>query len=129
MAGWGRLLGALIATAAAIGQAAGDEAAWRVDEAGFECIVRHLDAYSKSQHEPVIIIVPACPEVDPQVALASIAKNSILPAVVKPAGDGEGDVAQRKDQIITVPKQALACLGKSTPQGSGDVLIPKDLRC
>jgi hypothetical protein len=129
MAGWGRVIGALIASVAAIGQAAGDEAAWRVDEAGFECIIRHLDAYSKSQHEPVIIIVPACPEVDPQVALASIAKNSILPSVVEPTGDGKGDVAKRYDQIITVPRQALACLGQSTPQGSGDVLIPKHLRC
>lgn len=100
-----------------------DEKFWRVEIRQAQCLLDNLEAYQKSQHDPIIVFLKACPEVDRNKAIASLQQNTSSPSI--PIVEG-----QETDEIIVFNRSELACLSKIALNREDKlVLIPKSLTC
>ena len=100
-------------------QAFADDAAWKVPNAAFACIVDNAKIYQDTDANPLVIVVQSCLEADPQKALANAVENTGTFAV------GQGD------SVIILTQTELRCLVEKAPglRNSDPVLVPRSGLC
>lgn len=97
---------------------------WRISSAGAACVLGNASHYLASGQDVLMIVVPACPEPDPQKALSAVSKNTAVPKVESsPDDDGV-------DDIIVLSRRGLECLARADLDLSADtVQLPKRPSC
>ena len=108
----------------ASGSARGQEE-WVVSSAHAQCLFEHLEVYSSSAQNVLMIVLSACPETDTSKALASLTQNSAVPGIALAAADGTG-----VDDVIVYTHEELTCLAKLAVDLSGPTSrLPKKPSC
>lgn len=96
---------------------------WRVTPKHAQCFLDHLDDYAKSQDEPVVVFLEACPIVERLAAIQKLQKNSQIPNIKETeAGIFDDVVVFNRDEIICLKNQVVAA-------GMTEVLLPKTPGC
>ncbi|GGL74287.1 hypothetical protein GCM10011392_31030 [Wenxinia marina] len=96
---------------------------WRLDPEAAGCLVQSLETYRAAPVEPVIIVLGACPQVDPVAALARMTQSNGTPRVRTAPGDGP-------DEVIVFTRAELECLDAGEfVESDGVVLVPRVPAC
>ncbi len=84
-----------------------DKKIWRVKTENFSCFLKHLNTYKRSNEDPVIIYLDACPETDFSQVIKKLTKNSVVPSI-----DKSNTKKNEIKSVITYLKDELVCLEK-----------------
>lgn len=99
---------------------------WAIQPDQAACFLDNIDNYQDSGTDPVVIILPACPETDRMAALRKMQKNSGT-AMPNPTVYVLEDGTERKaDEVIVYNRDELACLARlDIPLAAAPVLLPQ----
>ena len=78
---------------------------WKVKTENFLCVLKHLNTYKKSDEDPVVIYLDACPVTDFSVIIKKLTKNSAVPSI-----DKSNTKTKETKNVITYLKDELICL-------------------
>jgi len=100
-----------------------ENSVWVVSAKSAKCVVENKTQYLASPQEVLMLIMSACPEVDPTKALSSLTQNTALPGV------GVGEAGAQED-IIFYTKEELACVATMNFDFDGETVEwPKEPKC
>lgn len=79
---------------------------WTVEAERAACLIENLDGYlDHSDGDPIIVVLPACPEADPSIALGMMQQNSGAQPSVTVLPDNTS-----VDEIIFFSREEISCL-------------------
>ncbi|MEM1273903.1 MAG: hypothetical protein AAGF88_08800 [Pseudomonadota bacterium] len=108
---------------ALFGTASHAQDSWVVDSARAACLIQHIDSYlSGTSGDPVVVVLPACPEADTDIALGMMQQNSGAQPRVTVLPEG-----RTIDDVIFFSRAELGCLrGLPLDLSAETVLLPYD---